>query len=326
MTYRYDPELAAAAGLMPRLDFGKPDDARRLLRQISEPLRSTVPSGVELSTRRIPADSGHEVTVKTLKPQNIEKPMPALLWFHGGGFVVGDAEGELRDLIQISQILGVVVISVDYRLAPEHPYPAAVEDGYAALRWICENPVDLSIDPARVAVGGLSAGGCLAAAMTLMSRDLSGPPICFQVLDSPVIDDRLQTPSMREFTDTPNWSRANAEISWNAYLGPDRNGVAPPFAAPAREPDLRGLPPAYVTACEFDPLRDEAIEYAQRLVQAGVPVELHLYPGTFHGSAAAVAEARISRLMQENLRTSLRRAFDAANTMPISKDDHGRNI
>ncbi|MFD6455586.1 alpha/beta hydrolase [Nocardia sp. NPDC060220] len=261
-----------------------------------------------------------------MKPQNIEKPMPALLWFHGGGFVVGDAEGELRDLVQISQVLGVVVVSVDYRLAPEHPYPAAVEDGYAALRWICEDPVDLNIDPARVAVGGLSAGGCLAAAMTLMSRDLSGPPICFQVLDSPVIDDRLQTPSMREFTDTPNWSRTNAEISWNAYLGSDRNGGAPPFAAPAREPDLRGLPPAYVTACEFDPLRDEAIEYAQRLVQAGVPVELHMYPGTFHGSAAAVAEARVSRLMQEDLRIALRRAFDAANTMPISKDDHGRII
>lgn len=311
MSYRYDPELAPAVDLIPTLDFSNPAAARALLQQISAQQPFTLPGSLDLTTRRIPANTGPDVTVQVVAPKDLTTPAPGILWFHGGGFVVGDADGELGVNALIAEALGAVVVSVDYRLAPEHPYPAAVDDGYAALTWLTESANDLGIDKTRIAVGGMSAGGCLAAAVALLSRDRGGPNICFQALDVPVIDNELQTPSMQEFTHTPNWTWENAKLSWEAYLGPSRKGPVPSYAAPARERDLTGLPPAFISACEFDPLRDEAIDYAQRLVQAGVSVELHLYPGTFHGSAAAITGAQVSQRMQNDLVAALGRAFSA---------------
>ena len=139
--------------------------------------------------------------------------------------------------------------------------------------------------PTRIAIAGQSAGGGLAAATALLARDRGGPPLRFQLLEIPELDDRVDTPSMLAFVDTPLWNRPNAVWSWRHYLGPDHRGEVSPYAAPARAEDLRGLPPAFVSTMEFDPLRDEGIDYAQRLMQAGVSVELHNYPGTFHGSA-----------------------------------------
>ena len=151
--------------------------------------------------------------------------------------------------------------------------------------WTAANASELGIDPDRIAIAGQSAGGGLAAATTLLVRDRGGPKLCFQLLEIPELDDRLETPSMRAFTDTPLWNRPNAEWSWHHYLGPAHGGDVSAYAAPSRAKDLSDLPPAYVSTMEFDPLRDEGILYAMGLLQAGVSVELHSYAGTFHGSS-----------------------------------------
>ena len=191
--------------------------------------------------------------------------------------MLGSVDLEHQVCVDLARDLGVVVASVDYRLAPEHPYPAGLEDCYAALRLLSGLP---GVDPARVAVHGQSAGGCLAAGVALLARDRGGPALCFQSLDVPVIDDRLETTSMRSAGPWPMWSPSQAATSWRLYLD---GRPADQYAAPGRAEDLSGLPPAYVVTCELDPLRDEGIDYATRLMTAGVPVELHCWPGTFHG-------------------------------------------
>jgi acetyl esterase len=212
---------------------------------------------------------------------------------HGGGFIGGDVAVDHAQNLWLARELGVVIVSVDYRLAPEHPFPAPLEDCYAGLVWTAKNADTLGVDPDRIAIHGVSAGGGLCAGLALLARDRGGPAIAFQYLGVPEIDDRLDTPSMHAYTDTPLWNRPNAVISWDAYLGPGRRGSegVSSYAAPARATDLDGLPPAYVSAMQFDPLRDEDIRYAQRLLHAGIPTELHVFPGTFHGSALATHAA-----------------------------------
>lgn len=255
-------------------------------------------------------DGDPDVTVITVRPRDTAPASPALVSAHGGGFVMGSAEGDLSPPAQIATETRAVVVSVDYRLAPEHPYPAAVHDYDAALVWTAENSTALGIDRHRIAVGGVSAGAALAAAVALMARDREESALCLQALDIPVLDDRLTTASMRQVTDTPVWNRPNAEASRRHYLRALPDGApTPPYAAPARAEDLTGLPPAYVSVCEFDPLRDEGIEYTQRLVASGVSTELHLFPGTFHGSAGAAPGASVSRRMRAEFVDALRRAY-----------------
>jgi len=230
---------------------------------------------------------------------------------HGGGFVVGSVATEHVGAANLASNLGAVVVSVEYRLAPEHPFPAGLNDCYAALKWVHACATDLGIDPGRIAVYGQSAGGGLAAALSLFARDNGGPPICFQFLGIPELDDRLDTPSMQAFVDTPLWNRPNAELSWQYYLGDSRNSDVSQYAAPARAAELRGLPPAYVSTMEFDPLRDEGIRYASRLLEAGVPTELHSYPGTFHGSAVLVMASVSRRIWAEEIEV-LRKALSIA--------------
>jgi acetyl esterase/lipase len=295
MGYAIDPELAAILDLVP---FGTIEDlptARAFLESLGASGAGAVDeSGLDIEDRSVPGYRGApEVPVRVYRSHRAPSPSPALLTIHGGGFVLGSIESEHALAVNLAQELGIVVVSVDYRLAPEHRFPAGLHDCYAALLWIDAEADALGVDRGRVAVSGQSAGGGLAAALALFSRDHGGPSICFQFLGIPELDDRLETASMRAFVDTPMWHRPNAELSWQYYLGPDRGDVSP-YAAPARATDLAGLPPAYVTAMEFDPLRDEAILYALALLAAGVSVELHTFPGTFHGSAF-VATARVSR-------------------------------
>jgi acetyl esterase/lipase len=203
---------------------------------------------------------------------------------------------------------GAVVVSVEYRLAPEHPFPAGLHDCFAALTFVADAALELGVDQERIAIVGTSAGGGLSAATALMARDRGGPALCFQMLHIPELDDRLETHSMQTFVDSPIWNRPLAVQSWQAYLGADANEVSP-YAAPARAEDLAGLPPAYISTAENDPLRDEGILYALRLLQAGVSVELHQFPGTFHGSAL-VTTAEISKRAQRESATVLRRALN----------------
>ena len=227
------------------------------------------------------------------------------IWLHGGGFVMGDLETEHPWAVRIANGSGAVVITVDYRLAPEHRFPAALDDAYAALTWTAGHAAELGIDTGRIAAGGHAAGAGLAAAVALRARDQQGPQIRYQLLNQPELDDRQQTWSARNFTDTPFMTRDKVAASWRHYLG---SAAASPYAAPARADDLSGLPPAYITSAEFDPNRDEAIGYAQRLLQAGVPAELHQWPGTFHGSQA-ILSAEVSQRQIAELGAALRRAL-----------------
>jgi acetyl esterase/lipase len=176
----------------------------------------------------------------------------------------------------------------------EWPFPAPLEDVYSGLVWLHDNADELEIDPSSIVVHGISAGAGLAAATALVARDRGGPGIRLQFLMTPMLDDRLSSESRLQFVDTPGFTRGDAHVCWNAYLGQATGGDVSPYTAPARAADLSDLPPAYISVAEFDPLRDEAIGYAQSLLQSGVAVELHLFPGTFHGSSA-VQSAMVSR-------------------------------
>jgi acetyl esterase/lipase len=252
------------------------------------------------------------VSVRVYQPsERSVDPTPAVLFLHGGGFVLGSVESEHVAAGVLSVALGVFVVSVDYRLAPEHPYPAALEDSYQALRWLHDEASQLRIDPARVAVAGHSAGAGLAAALAILARDRGGPPICFQYLGIPELDDRLSTASSRAFVDTPLWNRPAAKLSWQYYLGELHGGSEVPItAAPARagSHQLAGLPSAYISAMENDPLRDEDIKYALSLLEAGVSVELHAFPGTFHGSGQ-IPDAAVSKRDRKEMITCLRAAL-----------------
>jgi len=303
-----DPELAAALPALPDMHIQDLAVARARMRELAVGALAARAPGVTAVDVAAPGDDGDEpAALLVFRPPALEEPAPCVLLLHGGGFVMGDLDGTTAQASELCVQLGVVVVSVGYRLAPEHPYPAAFQDCRAALRWAAEAPDEFGIDRTRIAVYGMSAGGGLAAALTLHVRDHGGPALCFQVLDAPVVDDRLDTPSMRTFVDTPLWSRPDAELSWRYYLG-DRGGEVPVYAAPSRAADLSGLPPAYVSLYEYDPLRDEGLSYAQRLLQAGVPVELHVFPGTFHRSAV-LAGAAVSRRQWAETVEALRRGL-----------------
>jgi acetyl esterase len=311
VAYAYDPELTAIVEMLPQSDFGDVQRSRAGLAALIEPMNANVDTtGLSIEDREIPgADGDPAVLVRVYSPTGDapENGRPALLDIHGGGFVVGDIDMEHAFAATVARDLGAVIAVVEYRLAPEHRFPAGLEDCYAALSWLHDNASALGVDRQRIAVAGQSAGGGLAAATALLARDRGGPPLCFQFLGIPELDHRLETTSMQTFVDTPMWHRANAKLSWSYYLGPEPGEVSP-YASPAIATDLGRLPPAYVTTMEFDPLRDEGILYALRMMEAGVSVELHTFPGTFHGSAT-VTTAAVSRRAHQELLVALRRGL-----------------
>ncbi|MTD54337.1 alpha/beta hydrolase fold domain-containing protein [Amycolatopsis sp. RM579] len=310
MGHAFDPELRPWISLLPVLDLRDLPAARTLLDSVNKAAPFVLPEGISMEARSVPGPPGApDVRVLVFSPHG-GTSRPALVYMHGGGFVLGDADGDRELPAQLAAEVGAVVVSVDYRLAPEHPFPAAIEDCYAVVRWVAGYAAELDVDPARIGIGGVSAGGGLAVGTALVARDRGGPALCFQMLDIPELDDRLQTPSMRQFVDTPLWNLSNAEESWRRYLGAQAGGDAvSPYAAPARAHDLSGLPAAYVSVCQFDPLRDEGIAYAQRLVQHGVPTELHLHPRAFHGSGGLIPTAAISCRMRAELVDATRRGL-----------------
>ncbi|HEX8858924.1 MAG TPA: alpha/beta hydrolase [Actinomycetes bacterium] len=295
-----DPELEAFIPLFPRADLTDPVAERKNLAELAAAVPAPDTAGMEIKDRTLPADP--DVAVRIYRPHRAQG---AVVWLHGGGFVMGDLDTEHPWATRVADGCGAVVISVGYRRAPEDRFPAALNDAYAALTWTAEHAAELGVDPGRIAVGGHSAGANLAAAVALRARDQQGPPIRFQLLNQPQLDDRQETWSARNFTDVPWMTRDKVTASWRHYLG---STPASPYAAPARAADLSGLPSAYIATAEFDPNRDEAIGYALRLLQAGVPVELHQWPGTFHGSQAIVS-AEISQRQIAELAAALRRGL-----------------
>ncbi|RKN40431.1 alpha/beta hydrolase [Streptomyces hoynatensis] len=306
MSYSFDPELAAALAMVPEVDVSDLAAARAAqARELAEQVAEADEEGVDVGELWSP-----EVTMRTYRPTGAAGPLPVVYRIHGGGFMLGSPDVDHEENLRLCRELGALVVSPDYRLAPEHRFPAGLEDCYAGLCHLVKNATELGLRPERVAVAGDSAGACLATAVALLARDRGGPVIRFQLLESPAVDDRLETPSARRFVDTPIWNRRNARLSWEAYLGPGVPGTrgVPVLAAPARAAagGLAGLPPAYVSVMEFDPLRDEGIDYARTLLAAGVPTELHLFPGTFHG-ASMVRHAGVVRRASAEAVDALRR-------------------
>jgi acetyl esterase/lipase len=273
-----DPEL------QPVLDSFElpPLDAEGLAAMRAASFASSGLSDAVVRTERVvPGDP--DIRVRIHRAKDATGLLPAIVTLHGGGYVIGsyDMDDPLFD--RWCPSLGVVGVAVDYRLAPETPYPGATEDGYAALRWTYEHADELGIDRSRIGVYGLSAGGGLAAALVLMARDRGDVPIAFQLLDCPMLDDRQTNPSIRA-EGLYVWSPQSNDFAWRAYLG-DRYGSddVPAYAAPARETDLAGLPPTCIVVGSIDGFRDEDIDYALRLNQAGVACELHVIAGLPHG-------------------------------------------
>jgi acetyl esterase len=310
MAHAIDPELAPWINMLPRIDLVDVAESRKLCAELVAGAVRQAPS-VRVRSRDTTVPGEPRIPVRIYEPVSRPPILPGLVFFHGGAFVVGDMQMFDDDCMALAADVGVVVVSVEYRLAPEHRFPAGVEDCFKATCWTAERAADLGVDADRLGVGGESAGGALAAAVALMARDRGGPKLEFQWLGTPCLDDRLDTPSMQEFTDPRILDRATVERSWNLYLGAEVRGTGgvSPYAAPARCADLSGLPRSYVVTCDVDPVRDEGLAYALRLVRAGVPTEIGHYAGTFHGSH--MIKSAVSDRMLADRTASLRRGLRA---------------
>jgi acetyl esterase/lipase len=257
--------------------------------------------------RSVPGPEGApDISVRVYRPVNASGTLPGVYFIHGGGMVLGNVEGENAVAEQVCEQVGAVVVSVEYRLAPEDPHPAQSEDCYAGLVWMARNAAELGFDPDRLAVYGGSAGGGLTIAMALLARDRGFPAIRFQMPIYPMIDDTNETPGSHEITDIGVWDRAANVEAWQWYLG---GGKPDQYAAPARAEDLSGLPPAFIDVGTVDLFRDEDIAFATRLMQAGVPCELHVNPGAYHASEVLAPQAGLSARIWERRFDALRRAL-----------------
>ncbi|GAB3229620.1 alpha/beta hydrolase [Mycolicibacterium hippocampi] len=295
----FHPELRRSARLLPKqmitpltLPF---------IRAASRLMWRNAPEDVEVLT--LPSGVG----VRLYRPEGVSGRSPALLWIHGGGYVIGDAAQDDVLCRRFARELGATVASVDYRLAPEHPYPAPVEDCYSALTWLAALP---SVDPARVAIGGASAGGGLAAALALLTRDRGQIDLAAQLLVYPMIDDRTVS---RTDLDNPGhrlWNQSSNRFGWRAYLG----DADPQVAVPARREDLAGLPPAWIGVGTLDLFHDEDLAYAERLRDAGVPCEVLVVDGAFHGFDGIAPKADVSQSFFASQCALLKTAFTPSGT------------
>ncbi|MBI2766832.1 MAG: alpha/beta hydrolase [Chloroflexi bacterium] len=302
-------EAMAGAGLGEGLNAFKNMGAVEA-RQMMEMMRVEAPLDPVGSTedRTIPGPAG-EIPVRIYRPEGATGTLPVLVYYHGGGWVIGNIESHDPACRTLCYNTGCVVISVDYRLAPEHKYPAAADDSYAAVKWVAENAASLGIDPARIAVGGDSAGGNLAAVVCLMARDKGGPPIAFQMLIYPVVDHCYGTESYRVNGNGYLLTELSMRWFWGHYLPSEVHGLEP-YASPWRAESLAGLPPALVQTAEFDPLRDEGEAYAARLKEAGVPVQTKRYSGLIHGYFGMAATIDAAKVAHQEAASALKTAFN----------------
>ncbi|WP_353055786.1 alpha/beta hydrolase [Leucobacter sp. CX42] len=253
---------------------------------------------VTFEHRSVPGPAGApDVDVTIVRPANptSKLPAPAVLGIHGGGYVLGTRFFGTGELIDLAERFGVVGVAVEYRLAPEHPAPAAAEDCYAALVWLASNASELGIDPSRIVVSGASAGGGLTAAVSLIARDRGGPSIAGQLVGCPMIDDRNDTVSAWQYDGIGAWDRNNNDTGWDAYVGADRGtDRITAYQAPARATDLSNLPPAFLEVGSAEIFRDETITYASGIWATGGQAELHIWSGGYHGFSGFSPEAEVS--------------------------------
>jgi len=309
-----DAEHLAALDLIPA-DLLEMTDAAQTRRKVKEFAATsptpTLPTSVSIVDHFVDGFEGHTLMVRLYTPEAAQPGGPGLYWVHGGGLVLGEVADSDPWCTEIAEELNLVVASVEYRVAPEFTYPIPLEDCYAGLAWFFGQAASLGIDSSRIAIAGASAGGGLAAAMAMLARDRQQVSPCFQLLTSPMLDDRNETRSSHLITDTRLWNREANRAAWNAYLGGNAGADdVPAYAAPGRATDLSGLPPAIITVGDFDLFVDENIVFAQALLQAGVPVELHVYPGAVHGTKGIVPESDIARRWKRDETAALDRALN----------------
>jgi len=315
MTFSMDPEagavLAAAFasnGPPPAPPAGDIEGRRAALNPMLDYFNNQAqipPEGVEIVDYQIPAADGTELLARWYRPSSGGSGA-AVLYLHGGGMILGSVpifDGPVARYVARS---GVAMLSIQYRLAPEHPHPTPVEDAYAGLLWLADHAEQLGVDPARLAVMGDSAGGGLAAALAILARDRNGPRLTRQLLIYPMLDDRNTTPDP-QLVAFAGWSYDDNITGWNALLGAGHEQRAvDPSASPARIADATGLPPAYIEVGQLDIFRDEDVRYALTLSHAGVPVELHLHPGVPHEYDAIAFNSDVARRAQGDRERVLR--------------------
>ncbi|GAB3954444.1 alpha/beta hydrolase [Kribbella albertanoniae] len=293
----FDPQLRAARFLPRTIITARTLPTLRVLTKLARRARRPDAQIVAVD---------NDVSVHVFRPAESRPRTPALLWIHGGGMVLGDAAQDSTFCRKVADELNIVVVSVEYRLAPEHPFPAPLEDCYTALQWLARQP---DIDPARIAIGGESAGGGLAAALALLTKERGETHPVLQLVSYPMLDDRTTTRTEIDARQFRLWSPASNRFGWGAYLGPAT--TVSPLAAPARYDDLSGLPPAWIGIGTNDLFYDETVSYAERLQQAGVPCTLHLAPGGYHNFAGTEPKAAISQAFTKAQLTALDQALNA---------------
>lgn len=294
MTSSIHPELAKAAQRAPAMKLTRGNLwLWRFLTNLGR--MKNVPAEVLIEDRFIPSvEAQRRIRLRTYRPRSAESLLPCLVWFHGGGLVLGRPEMDDPLAVRFVQEAGIIVLSVDYRYAPEHPFPAGLEDAYAALQWAHREGRQLGIDPHRLGVGGASAGGCLAAALAQQAHDHGQIPLKAQLLVYPMLDDRSSIdPTLP--ADTLIWSQSSNRFGWQAYLGqPCGSPNLPPYAVPARRTDLSGLPPAWIGVGTLDLFHAEDTAFAERLRAAGVDCTLQHVEGAFHGFDAFVTQVPVT--------------------------------
>lgn len=311
-----DPELAQALEGMAALTPTAASLPALRLQVAAARIPAPPAPSVTAEERLLPRPDGSTLRLLLYLPAEPTRT-GGLLWFHGGGMIMATPDSNEAQSRFLAQHLGCVVVAPDYRLAPEHPYPAGLEDGYQALQWLHAAAAELAFPRERLAVAGESGGGGLAAALALFARDQGGPALSAQFLQYPMLDDRTGTdaepdplPDTGEFI----WTRASNRFAWQAVLGREPGGLAlPAYAAPGRVEDLAGLPPSCLVIGDLDLFVGENLRFAQHLLRGGVPTELHVYAGAYHGFISACPDARLSKRAQQEFWGAMERHFRATS-------------
>ena len=311
-----DPEIAAALSVSPlgSIDFGTftPESLPAMRAAMADMPAVELPPTTTVSREVVvPGATGHDPSIRIYSPPTAGTGRPCVYWIHGGGYMFGSGLTIDARLNRWVEEFDCVAVSIEYRLAPEAPYPAPLDDCYAGLLWTANHADELGIDRDRIVVSGASAGGGLAAGLALLARDRGEVNLAFQLLIYPMIDDRNVTPSTR-IEGLPVWSRTANELGWRCYLGElSGSDDIPAYAAATRTESVAGLPPAWIGVGSLDPFRDEDIEYASRMLAAGITAELHVYPGAPHGFEMIVPTSAVSIAAQRDITEALRRALSA---------------
>jgi acetyl esterase/lipase len=316
--YLVDPELEALLDAFPPLQLS-PESLpalRKMQAETFEQIPSSLPTydDIDVTEKKVPGAPGDpDVRVLVYRPKNVRGKLPGLLWIHGGGYILGTADADDQSVKNFVSTVGCAAVSVDYRLAPETPHPGPVEDCYAALKWMYEHAAELGVDTTRIAIGGASAGGGLAAALGVLTRDRGEVPLIFQLLIYPMLDDRtVSTAEPHPYTGEFVWTKEYNSFGWTSLLGQEPGSEAvSPYAAAARAADLSGLPATYIAVGALDLFLEEDLEYARRLIRGGVPTELHLYPGAYHGFNL-LPTAKVSQAYERDLLAALKKGLKAA--------------